>query len=71
MSTEFHFEDIEEALETIREQSRKAAEWRAANSTQGDNSSQSSKSSSKSGKSNESPSDHSSNVWKILQLLLK
>ena len=60
MSTEFHFEDIEEALEIIREQSKKASEWRAANSLQGDSSSQSSKSSS--GKSNGSPSDHSSNV---------
>lgn len=53
LSTEFHFEDIDEALEIIREQGKKVAEWRAANSSQGDSSSQSS-----SGKSTGSPSDY-------------
>lgn len=57
MSTEFHFEDIDEALEVIREQGKKVAEWRAANSSQGDSSSQSS-----SGKSSGSPSDYPSNM---------
>ncbi|GFS60646.1 protein C12orf4 homolog [Trichonephila inaurata madagascariensis] len=54
MSTEFHFEDIDQALEIIREQGVRVAEWRAANSSQGDSSSQSS-----SGKSNGSPSEYS------------
>lgn len=57
MSTEFHFEDIDEALEIIREQGKKVSEWRAANSSQGDSSSQSSN-----GKSGGSPSDYTSNV---------
>ncbi|XP_042894810.2 ferry endosomal RAB5 effector complex subunit 3 isoform X1 [Parasteatoda tepidariorum] len=52
MSTEFHFEDIDKAIELIKEESRKVADWRAANSSQADSSSQSS-----SGKSNSS--DHS------------
>lgn len=56
MSTEFHFEDIDAALEIIREQGKKVSEWRAANSSQGDSSSQSSN-----GKSSGSPSDHSGN----------
>lgn len=65
MSTEFHFEDIEEALEIIREQGRKVGEWRAANSSQGDSSSQSSN-----GKSMGSPSDHASNVCISFVLIL-
>ncbi|XP_035209060.1 protein C12orf4 homolog isoform X1 [Stegodyphus dumicola] len=56
MSTEFHFEDIDKALEIIREEGKKVAEWRAANSSQGDSSSQSS-----SGRSGGSPSDYAQN----------
>ncbi|KFM73686.1 hypothetical protein X975_23168, partial [Stegodyphus mimosarum] len=56
MSTEFHFEDIDKALEIIREEGKKVAEWRAANSSQGDSSSQSS-----SGRSGGSPSDYTQN----------
>ncbi|GIY29221.1 protein C12orf4 homolog [Caerostris darwini] len=52
MSTEFHFEDINKALERIREEGARVAEWRANNSAQGDSSSQSS-----SGRSNGSPSE--------------
>ncbi|KAF8789039.1 Protein C12orf4 like protein [Argiope bruennichi] len=52
MSTEFHFEDIDTALEIIRQQGMRVAEWRATNAFQGDSSSQSS-----SGKSSGSPSD--------------
>ncbi|CAL1264864.1 unnamed protein product [Larinioides sclopetarius] len=57
MSTEFHFEDIDTALEIIRQQGIRVAEWRATNASQGDNSSQSS-----SGKSSGSPSDKKSLV---------
>ncbi|GBM63688.1 Protein C12orf4 [Araneus ventricosus] len=53
MSTEFHFEDIDTALEIIRQQGIRVAEWRATNASQGDNSSQNSSS----GKSSGSPSD--------------
>ncbi|KAG8177634.1 hypothetical protein JTE90_019661 [Oedothorax gibbosus] len=42
MSTEFHFEDIEEAVDNIREEALKVGEWRTA---QGDSASQNSKSS--------------------------
>ncbi|XP_054712421.1 protein C12orf4 homolog [Uloborus diversus] len=55
MSTEFHFEDIDSALEIIREQGKRLAEWRATNFSQGDSSSQSS-----SGRSGGSPSEFAS-----------
>lgn len=53
LSTEFHFQDIEQQLEVVREQARRAVDWRSANLSQADSSSQGS-----SGKSTGSPSDH-------------